>query len=139
MILKYHRNMNSKDKSFLEKFYVKESNNMISLENFGAPPSVKRDQISTHQSHLTKKFYILPKKTLLPPIITWGLKAKNGNKNSQQENKSVFLRNLYKLFCLCCTFLQEFTIHDHENLLQTEKFWSPTNILAFVLPLLVSV
>ena len=36
MILKYHRNMNSKDKSFLEKFYVKESNNMISLENFGA-------------------------------------------------------------------------------------------------------
>ena len=82
MILKYHRNMNSKDKSFLEKFYVKESNNMISLENFGAggfplqlgwgdtPPSVKRDQISTHQSHLTKKFYILPKKTLLPPIIT---------------------------------------------------------------------
>ena len=36
MILKYHTNMNSKDKGFLEKFYAKELNNLISLENFGA-------------------------------------------------------------------------------------------------------
>ena len=94
------------------------------------PTSMKNDQNSTHQSHPTTNFYIHPKKTLLPPIITWGLKTKNGNKNSQKKKKkSVFLRNLYKTFGLWCKFLLEFKVHDHEKLLQTEKeklllYWS---------------
>ena len=50
------------------------------------------------------------------------IKAKNGYKNFQQQNKSIFPGNLYKIFCLWCTFLQELIIHDHEGLLQAEQF-----------------
>ena len=55
--------MNSKDKTFLEKFCVKESSNMTGLENFEAvgfliiaglrwysPHQSKSDHISGHQS-----------------------------------------------------------------------------------------
>ena len=42
------------------------------------------------------------------------MKVKNGYKNFQQQNKSIFLG---KIFCLQCTFLQELVIHDHEGLL----------------------
>ena len=38
------------------------------------------------------------------------------------KNNSVFLENLYKIFCMWCTFLQELVIHDHEGLLQAEQF-----------------
>ena len=71
--------MNSKDKSFLEKFYVKESNNMISLENFGAggfsittglgcysPISEKGPNLyPSESSH--KKILHSPQENLTPP------------------------------------------------------------------------
>ena len=57
------------------------------------------------------------------------MKTKNGYKNFQQQNKSVLLGNLYKIFCLWCTFLQELVIHDHEGLVQAKKSYYPTKIL----------
>ena len=36
IMLNYQTNMNSKDKAFLQKYFVKESSIVISLENFGA-------------------------------------------------------------------------------------------------------
>ena len=63
-----------------------------------------------------------PYESLTSLIITLSLKTKNGHKNFQQQNKSIFLGNLYKIFSLWCKFLQELTIHDHESLLQVEKF-----------------
>ena len=59
---------------------------------------------------------------LLVEVGDYSLKTKSGHKNFQQQNKSIFLGNLYNFFSLRCTFLQELTIHDHEGLLQTEKF-----------------
>ena len=82
MMLSCHTKMNSKDKAFLEKFCVKESSNLIGLENFGAtgfsitamlgwcsPHQPKSDQISTHQSPPMPHFYILSMKAFLQPII----------------------------------------------------------------------
>ena len=65
-------------------------------------------------------FYIHQVFTLL--LLEVGIKRNNDYKNFQQQNKSIFLGNLYKIFCLWCTFLQELVIHDHEGLLQAEKF-----------------
>ena len=114
------------------KFCVKESSNLIGLENFGAagffitaglgqcsPYQSESDQISPDP----QTYYI----TLL--LLDVGIKTKNGYKNFQQQNKSIFLGNLYKIFCLWCTFLQELVIHDHEGLLQAEKFQYPTKSL----------
>ena len=56
-------------------------------------------------------------------------KQKMAIKIFQQQNKSIFPGNLYKTFCLWCTFLQDLVIHDHEGLLQAEKFYHPTKIL----------
>ena len=50
---------------------------------------------------------------LSPPnfyiIITWSWRLKNKNKNGykyfKQQNKLIFLGNLYQIFCLWCTFL----------------------------------
>ena len=63
-----------------------------------------------------------PYESLTFLIITLSLKTKNGHKNFQQQNKSIFLGNPYKIFSLWCTFLQEFIIHDHQSLLLAEKF-----------------
>ena len=71
----------------------------------------------------TQNFYIQQIFTLL--LLEVGderIKTKNGYKNFQQQNKSIFLRNLYKIFCGVCTFLQELVIHHHEGLLQAERF-----------------
>ena len=59
---------------------------------------------------------------LLLEVGDLSLKTKSGHKNFQQQNKSICLGNLFKIFGLWCTFLQELTIHDHESLLQAEKF-----------------
>ena len=65
-------------------------------------------------------FYILPIKALLSPLLLEmghsSLKTKKGHWNFQQQNESIFLGNI------CCSFLQELTIHDHESLLQAENF-----------------
>ena len=68
---------------------------------------------------------------LLVEVGDYSLKTKNGNKDFQQQNKSIFLGNLCSFFSLWCTFSQELTIHDHESL--QLKFWK------FLLQLLVSV
>ena len=67
--------MNSKDKDFLEKFCVKESSNLIGLENFGVTGWVGWDGIPASKT-MTKSppirvppppdFYIFPIKALLP-------------------------------------------------------------------------
>ena len=61
-------------------------------------------------------------KALLPLLLLLSLKTKNGHKNFQQQNKSILLGNLDKIFSLWCTFLQEFIIHDHQSLLLAETF-----------------
>ena len=74
----------------------------------------------------TPNFCILPMKASLPLLLVevgdYSLKTKNGNKDFQQQNKSIFLGNLCSFFSLWCTFSQELTIDDHESLLQAEKF-----------------
>ena len=79
------------------KFCVKESSNLIGLEHFGAAG-----------------FFITVG-------VGWCLSPISQKANFQQQNKSIFLRNLYKIFCLWCTFLQELVIHDHGGFLQAEK------------------
>ena len=73
--------INSKDKAFLEKFRVKESSNLIGLENFWATGcsimagleryslhQSKNDQISTHHSS-SPNFYFLQIKALLTLLL----------------------------------------------------------------------
>ena len=55
-------------------------------------------------------------------LLLLEVELKYGRKNFQQQSKSIFLGNLYKIFSLWCIFLQELTIHDNESLLQAEKF-----------------
>ena len=123
------------------KFCVKESSNLIGLENFGAagffitaglgqcsPYQSESDQISPDPDPFLHQSFTFTK-ILHHYYLKLGIKTKNGYKNFQQQNKSIFLGNLYKIFCLWCTFLQELVIHDHEGLLQAEKFQYPTKIL----------
>ena len=58
----------------------------------------------------------------LSSLITVWICSKFPAKNLERGNKSNFPGNLYKIFCLWCTFLQELTIHDYESLLLAEKF-----------------
>ena len=123
------------------KFIVKQSSNLIGLENFGAagffitaglgqcsPYQPESDQISTDPRPISPpKFYIHYVFTLF--LLEVGIKTKNGYKIFQRQNKSIFLGNLYKIFCLWCAFLQELVIHDHEGLLLAEKFQYLTKIL----------
>ena len=44
-----------------------------------------------------------------------------GHQNFQQQNESTFLRNIKRSFYLCCTFLKELIINDHDVLLETEN------------------
>ena len=50
-------------------------------------------------------------------LLLLEVELKYGRKNFQQQSKSIFLGNLYKIFSLWCIFLQELTIQDHESLL----------------------
>ena len=116
------------------KICVKESSNVIDLENFGMAGffiTAWLGQCSPYQSNLPRpptppNFYIHQVFTLL--LLEVGIKRKNCYKNFQQQNKSIFLGNLYKIFCLRCTFLEELVIHDHDGLLRAEKFQYPTKI-----------
>ena len=71
---------------------------------------------------------ISQKVTKSPPIRVRCHHHKN-YKNFKQQNKSIFLGDLYKTFCLWCTFLQELVIHNHGGLLLAEKFLVPAKIL----------
>ena len=83
--------MNSKDKAFLEKFCVKESSNLIGLENLGtagfsitavlgwySPCQSKSDQIFTHQSLSPPPLpHTHTKLSLTPPYyyLKWEIKV----------------------------------------------------------------
>ena len=112
--------MNSKNKGFLEELCVKESSNLISLENFRtagfsitamlgwySPNQSKSDQTSTYQSPShTKLLHSLHER--LTPLLLLEVK--------------IFNKKISPFFCLWCTFVQEVTIYHHESLSQAEKF-----------------
>ena len=114
------------------KFCVKESSNLIGLKNLGLQGfSLQLGWVSAPPvSQKVTKSPPTPPTSLSPPnfyiIITWNWRLKNKNKkhgyiNFQQQNKSIFQGNLYKIFCLWCTFLQKLVIHGHEGLVQAQK------------------
>ena len=80
-MLNGHKKMNLKDKAFLEKFRVKESNILIDLENFGAifplwagwvgtPPINQQMTKSPPIRILPAKFLHPPHESLTTPIFT---------------------------------------------------------------------
>ena len=89
------------------KFCVKESRSPIGLKKFLGPPGfpLQPGLGGTPHFHifLMKALLLL----LLLEVVDYSLKTKNSHKNFQQQNNSIFLGNLYKLFCLWCTILQE--------------------------------
>ena len=85
-----------------------------------APPISQKKRPNLPRPPTAPNFYIHQVFTLL--LLEVRIKRKNCYKNFQQQNKSIFLGNLYKIFCLRCTFLEELVIHDHEGLLRAEKF-----------------
>ena len=116
------------------KFCVKESSNLIGLENLGAAGvfiTAGQGQCSPNPPSLPYQIFTFTKilHYFYLKLEIKEQKQKMVIKIFQQQNKSIFLGNLYKTFCLWCTYLQDLVIHDHEDLLQAEKFQHPTKIL----------